>query len=280
MKNRLCVNKYEYFTDKISEAFDGFTFAVLSDLHCCSIGRNNELLIKAVNDINPDVILCTGDMVTNNAKKMGVVIRLFKRLCKKYTVYYAIGNHEAELLENPRSHEKYISYSRALKRLGVIFLDNNSDRIIKDTDYINIYGLNLEKKYYHRIWKKVDLSVGNIKSIFKGCGKDDKLNILLAHNPEYHRLYAGWGADIVLSGHVHGGMVVLPVIGGVISPSYELFPHYDFGKFVENKKSCGCMRASEAEESTMYLSRGLGWHTLPVRLFNPPEMLCITLRRS
>ena len=76
-----------------------------------------------------------------------------------------------------------------------------------------------------------------------------------------------WGADIVLSGHIHGGMVVLPYIGGVIAPSYRLFPHYDFGKY-------------EKDKSTMYLSRGLGSHTIPLRIFNPPEIMNITLRRT
>ena len=90
-------------------------------------------------------------------------------------------------------------------------------------------------------------------------------NILIAHNPEYFKEYADWGADFVLSGHVHGGIMRLPLLGGVISPSYKLFPKYDGGVFREGK-------------STMLLGRGMGSHTLPFRFFNPAELLVVTLK--
>ena len=89
--------------------------------------------------------------------------------------------------------------------------------------------------------------------------------LLLAHNPEYLTAYAGWGANLVLSGHIHGGIMILPFLGGVIAPSYELFPKFDFGKFTE--KNC-----------EMVLSRGLGTHTINIRIFNKPEISVITLK--
>ena len=88
--------------------------------------------------------------------------------------------------------------------------------------------------------------------------------IVLAHNPNYFDTYVQWGADLVLSGHVHGGSVILPFLGGVISTTYELFPKYDFGNFKRGK-------------ADLVLSRGLGMHTIKVRLFNRPEVSVITL---
>ena len=97
-----------------------------------------------------------------------------------------------------------------------------------------------------------------------GTADKDSFNVLLAHNPDYFPAYAQWGADLVLSGHVHGGMVRIPWWKGVVSPSIRLFPKYDGGKFEEGN-------------STMILSRGLGMHTIPVRLFNPAEIVVVEL---
>ena len=97
-----------------------------------------------------------------------------------------------------------------------------------------------------------------------GKANRDRFQILLAHNPVYFEEYARWGADLVLSGHVHGGIVRLPFLGGVISPAFTLFPKYDGGKF-------------ERGDSTMLLGRGLGTHTLPVRMWNPGEIVLVTL---
>ncbi|MDE6892596.1 MAG: hypothetical protein K2P50_12455, partial [Lachnospiraceae bacterium] len=95
-------------------------------------------------------------------------------------------------------------------------------------------------------------------------GRPDKsrATVLIAHNPRYFEVYAGWGADFVVSGHVHGGLMRLPFLGGVISPALKLFPKYDGGEFHEGK-------------STLILGRGLGTHTLPIRIFNPGEVVVI-----
>ena len=70
----------------------------------------------------------------------------------------------------------------------------------------------------------------------------------------------------MLSGHVHGGIMRLPALGGVLSPALTLFPKYDGGMFKE-------------DNSTMILSRGLSSHTPPVRIFNPGELIVIDLNR-
>jgi predicted MPP superfamily phosphohydrolase len=92
-----------------------------------------------------------------------------------------------------------------------------------------------------------------------------KCNLLIAHNPDYFEKYAQWGADLVLSGHVHGGIMKLPLVGGVIAPSYRIFPKYDGGIFRSGK-------------TTMLLGRGMGSHTLPFRFFNPAELYAVTLK--
>lgn len=97
--------------------------------------------------------------------------------------------------------------------------------------------------------------------------KTNIYTILVAHNPEYFDDYAEWGANLVLSGHIHGGMVRLPYLGGVISPKVRLFPEYDAGLFEKNG-------------SYMILSRGLGMHTIPVRINNRAELVEVHLKRK
>ena len=98
-----------------------------------------------------------------------------------------------------------------------------------------------------------------------GKTRRGRCNILIAHNPDYFEEYSDWGADLVLSGHIHGGIMRLPVLGGVIAPSYRLFPKYDGGIFKE-------------KNSTMLLSRGIGSHTIPLRFFNPAELHAVTIK--
>ena len=95
---------------------------------------------------------------------------------------------------------------------------------------------------------------------------DTGYSILLAHNPLYYPAYRDWGADLTLSGHVHGGIIRIPGKGGLLSPDVTFFPKYDGGHFRENGKD-------------LIVSRGLGNHFL-VRVMNPPELLVVTLHRS
>ena len=91
--------------------------------------------------------------------------------------------------------------------------------------------------------------------------------VLLAHNPDYFERYREWGADLVLSGHVHGGVMRLPFFGGVIGTNFRLFPKYDGGLFRE-------------DGATMIVSRGLGAHTIPLRIWNPAELVEIVIRKT
>ena len=125
---------------------------------------------------------------------------------------------------------------------------------------MDIYGLEIDMDYYGK-FKKRNMETEYINRLL-GKQQTSVFNILIAHNPDYFSTYADWGADLVVSGHIHGGLMKLPVLGGVISPALRLFPEYDGGEYKKGK-------------STMILSRGLGTHTLPIRIFNPGELVVI-----
>lgn len=239
-------------------------FILLSDLHGKSFGKENERLLKAIEEENPDGILIAGDMYTaekgkNNTKTADFV----STLAKKYPVYYGNGNHEHKTRLFPEEFGNiYETYMSRIKKDGVIPLINQ--KISCSDLQADIFGLEIDRSYYKKFKQhKMETEYLNQK-----LGRPDKnrFSILIAHNPEFFQAYARWGADLVVSGHVHGGLMKLPVLGGVISPGLKLFPKYDGGIFREGK-------------SLMILGRGLGTHTLPVRIFNPGELIVIRLNK-
>lgn len=135
---------------------------------------------------------------------------------------------------------------------------------------IMFYGLELDYPFY----KKFHKETLTVEEIERQIGKPDPafFTVLITHNPRYFESYAAWGADLVLCGHVHGGIARIPFAGGAISPYITLFPKYSGGRYVLPKK--------DGTESVMILSCGLGMHTLPVRVFNPAELSVIELNRQ
>jgi predicted MPP superfamily phosphohydrolase len=94
-------------------------------------------------------------------------------------------------------------------------------------------------------------------------GKNFK--ILLSHRPELFDLYSENSMDLVFTGHAHGGQIRIPFIGGLIAPDQGIFPKYSSGSYSK-------------DSTTMFVSRGLGNSIFPVRIFNRPEIVVVTLR--
>lgn len=256
--NRFRVVKYSLVSHKVK---DEHKYVVLSDLHNKCYGEKNQRLLKRIHKLEPEAVLIAGDILTAKpGKSYRVALELIKELAVKYPVYYGMGNHETRLFLYPDVYgDMGKNYEEDLKKVQVDFLRNES-RECKDN--IRITGLDMKREYYKRFQKR-PMDAEYLKKTL-GEVNTEEYEILLAHNPDYFEEYAAWGADLVLSGHVHGGMMRLPILGGVVSPAFKLFPKYDGGIFKEGK-------------STMILSRGLGMHTLPIRIFNPGELILITL---
>lgn len=248
---------------KIPKLKKGCRFVMISDLHNKVYGKNNEKVISAVDKAKPDFVVIAGDLITSHAKESIIPgTGLVNELSKRYKIYYAMGNHETKIKKYP---EKYGNmYDRLVKET----MHPNVKLLIDESCILPEYsicltGLELGMAYFAKFKRKemdsdyLEKKLGKVQSQY--C------NILLAHNPEYFEEYAAWGADLVLAGHVHGGIMRLPLLGGVISPSYRLFPKYDGGIFHKG-------------ESTMLLGRGMGAHTLPFRFFNPAELYVVTLK--
>lgn len=249
------VKRYELKSSKIKSPYH---FVVLSDLHDKAFGYQNKKLLDAIDKIKPEAVYIAGDMITAlPGKQYDDTIAFLKALSEKYPVYYGSGNHEYRMRIDTEKYGNMSSeFEETIRNLGIVRLYTGScDSHRKD---VKVYGLEIDRMYYRK-WKMpvmpADYSLQKIGKAEKDC-----FTILLAHNPEYFENYAKTGVDLVLSGHMHGGIARIPFLGGVISPKFRLFPKYDGGLFTK-------------KDTTMILSRGLGCHTIPIRFFNPGELI-------
>lgn len=260
--NRFVVRKYRCREGKIRK---DVKVLLLSDLHNKSFGRGNIRLLKAIDQIAPDLVLIAGDMYTSTAGgDTQTAAELVCALAEKYPVYYGNGNHEHRTRLFPvEFSDMYRKFSEKIESAGVIHLIN--EKVSLPNFNVDIYGLEIDREYYRK-FKGMQMERTYLEKLL-GRPDKDRVSLLIAHNPDYFKSYAAWGADLVVSGHVHGGLMRLPVLGGVVSPAIRLFPKYDGGEFREG-------------DSTMILGRGLGTHTLPIRIFNPGELVVIELCQS
>ncbi len=255
--NRFVIKEYVISSSKLKK---DETMVLLSDLHSKSFGNKNEKLKAAIDRISPDKILVAGDIYTaSKYEDVSTAEDLMRHLAFKYPVYYGNGNHEHKTQLYPEVFgDIYQKYAAVLKETGIRHLVN--EKAVLPEENAEIFGAQIDRMYFGKM-KRVSMEADYMTELL-GKPENKRFTILIAHNPDYFEAYAGWGADLVVAGHVHGGLMKLPFLGGVISPALKLFPKYDGGKF-------------EKDGSVMILGRGLGTHTLPIRIFNPGELVVV-----
>lgn len=267
----LRVVQYTVESAKIPKQMDAYRIAVLADLHDCAVGKDNRLLLTALRQEQPDRVLLAGDMITEHTGRFHFYLayrrarELLLELAGEFPVYYGMGNHESRWKKERDSHSyTFERYRRELEAAGVVFLDNLSAVLGNGSQGIRMTGLELPLLYYR---KGIRIPKLTSAAITKLVGPPDReyFQVLLAHSPQFFQAYLDWGADLVLAGHFHGGMIRLPLVGGLISTYYRPFPRYDRGVF-------------QRGEQQMVVSAGLGNHTIPLRLNNPPELILLTFR--
>lgn len=252
-------------TDKLKKS-DRFVRAVLlADLHDQLWGTGQKQLLQAIEKLSPDLVLCAGDMVLSKKRRgMDHALMLFQELTKRQIPVFACnGNHESRMRECDGDRKKeYLYYTRQLQQMGVRLLINDSCRTKIGTTKLTIHGYEMPMAYYDKFCRR---SYGT-KDLYEKLGrpKPDQFHILLAHNPVYFPTYARWGADLTLSGHLHGGLIRIPGIGGLVTPQVKLFPRYDRGLY-------------KIDGRYMAVSPGLGGHTVPIRICNPPQVYGIII---
>ena len=242
----LCVSEY-------TAAVPGLQRLVqISDLHKRQFGKGQKRLIRKVAALKPEIIVITGDLVSRDVTDFTDTQRLLHRLTALAPVIAVPGNHEAEL--PPAIYERF---RQAVRKSGAVLLENQTVTV----KGVRFAGLFLPTVFFRGggllgFSAAADCTAETMHDLLGTCREH---TVLLAHNPLFFPAYAEWGAALTLSGHVHGGVIRLPGIGGVLSPARRFMPRYDKGVY----------RRGGAQ---MIVSAGLG----KFRLFNPPELCLIT----
>ena len=242
------ITKYEIKNKKIDK---DLTIIFLSDLHNRNITKK---IVDIIKNIKVDIILFGGDMINDDNSENKNFLKLYNEL-KNNTIYYTFGNHEERLEDIERKE-----YLKKLSKTNINLLNNSKINISKN---ITILGLDSELLRYMKFGRK-GLNKEYITNKL-GTINTDKYNILLAHNPLEFASYVQTKADLVLSGHVHGGLARLPFHIPLLSPDYTFLPKYSEGMYKKNN-------------TTMIVSRGLGFsQRIAFRVNNPPEIIIVNL---
>lgn len=237
------------------------TIVQLSDLHNAVFGEDNADLIQAIISSNPDLILITGDLLISSEDDTDIATSLISSLSSIAPVYFSYGNHELEYEE--RTGENIASLFTAA---GATVLDESYVDITVNGTQLRIggvYGYCLPEQYGKTTENSDELK------FMREFEDTDRYKILLSHLPYSwvdYGLTADYDVDLIFTGHVHGGQIRLPFIGGLCEPEIGWFPGQ-------------CAGVYESNGTTTVLSRGLGsaGEKLP-RWNNPPEVVMVKLK--
>ncbi len=254
---QLIVEKEVMYSRKLPAAFEGMKVMLISDLHRKKFGKDYGILLDSVKAASPDIIIFAGDLYSKNEEELGGKVKLMKDLDAIAPVYYAPGNHELHRIE------VWDAMYHKLKSAGINVLRNEMAVVCRGSDRINIYGIQIPLKYFiNKDGTYCSLPVPDSSTISRYLGESDPdhCDLLIGHNPLFFEAYERWGADFVFSGHVHGGVIRLPIAGGILSPERRFFPKYTKGIYRLGK-------------TVMAVSSGLG----KFRINNPSQMMLLTL---
>ncbi len=239
---KLTLSEYEELSDKAPEG--GVKILHLSDLHGKSFGKDNAKLLEIAEKVKPDFIAFTGDIIHKYREKdIAVALAFVEKASRVAPFVYVSGNHEMR-------KTSFRALKVKLKAAGAVVLDNET----AEQCGLSVTGLNAADCKNNKVYEIAP--------------KTDKFKILLAHMPQFFVRYARAGYDLVLSGHAHGGQWRIPFTRvGIYAPGQGLFPKYCSGRHI-----CG--------GTHMIISRGLGNSECPLRLFNRPEAVIITIKKG
>lgn len=249
------LNTYTVSSDALSDAFNGYRIAHVSDLHNAELGDGNEKLLAMLRAAEPGMIAITGDMIDSRNTDVEVALNFAEKAMQIAPCYYVTGNHEARVSE-------YDELKAGLEACGVIVLENEREQIEMSGEFITILGV--DDPSFNTDYLFGDSASVVSSTLAEISTEDDVFTVLLSHRPELFDTYVACGMDLTLSGHAHGGQFRLPFVGGLVAPNQGFFPKYDSGIYTENG-------------TNMIVSRGIGNSILPFRVNNRPEVILIEL---
>ncbi len=263
--NSLEAEEYTISSDRINSEVK---LALISDLHDHTFGEKNEELVQMLKEQEPDLILMAGDMINDISKDSHVAVELIEQVKDIAPVYYSLGNQEEDYIGRGTS-----DLLNELKDAGAIVLDESYQDIQVNGNAIRLGGMydyafaldgnNTTTKESMR---------PSLYQFLTDFQDTDSYRLMMAHRPDsfiFGDATRTWEIDLVVSGHNHGGQVILPFLGGIYGGDQGWFPKYVDG--VHHFKKV----------KNMVITRGLGSgeEKLP-RFNNKPEVVMIYLEKE
>jgi predicted MPP superfamily phosphohydrolase len=226
----------------------------VSDLHLKEYGKNNEKLLSKIKELNPSIIAIGGDSVIYGVPGFDSAITFINEAAKIAPTYFALGNHEWSVIYT----EKNTELLEALQNSGAVYLENDIIEVDVNGNSLVICGI------IDSVYAKNDFS-NSILEEFNNNKYNDKFKLLLSHRPvtiSYTDVTPK--SDLVLSGHEHGGQIVIPFTKqGLYSRNQGWFPKYTSG-------------IHTIADNTVIISTGLSNSDVIVpRVNNRPELVVI-----
>jgi predicted MPP superfamily phosphohydrolase len=233
--------------------FEGFTIGLLSDIHSSAFMTKPEMdaYVKGAMSLGADLLVVTGDFVNSQTEEVYPFAEAFSSLKAPYGVFGVMGNHDFFAQDPER-------VAREVDDCGIALLRNDHSVIEKGKGALYILGVD-DVGRPDRASRLIRTAGFNTPRTIP--------RILLCHRPYFLPQAAEQNIDLVLSGHTHGGQVVLGRFGGLTVTPAALFSPYIWGPYRFNTTS-------------MYVSRGIGTVGIPMRVNCPPEITKIVLTRA
>lgn len=250
---RVVLTSYTFENEKLPKSFDGYKIMVISDIHEADFAEQIKTYIESE---KPNVIAFTGDMAQLPDHEIDETLKIATSKEAEGALICAVsGNHETQ-------GGYYEEIKEKLKKNGVAFLDNKNVWLEEGGEKIRIIGVKdpetdtVTKEHIDEMKKAIEKNL-----------HEEDFSILLMHRANLYPEIKNEGADLILSGHLHGGVIRLPFVGGLVGRGKNsLLPEYEYG-FIK-----------EGSSSAMIVSGGCDKNPKKKRVFNPPEVVLITLK--
>lgn len=241
----------------LPESFTHYRIVQLSDVHDSEFGDHHSELVNKVKMLSPDAIFITGDFIDRNRYDLEQSLEIVRQLQGVAPFYFVTGNHEISTNDVERIKKELIELGVHILTNEAIMLDSGQGEQVAVGGIEDPLSSNLDEKEY--VEQVLDKTFKDVPS--------DIYKVLLSHRPEQFEVYVDRQIDLVFSGHAHGGQIRIPGIGGIVAPGQGWFPKYTSG-------------VHESDKTSMVVSRGLGNSIVPLRVFNRPEVIVVTLKSS
>lgn len=245
----LTTKEYVIMDKDVPDNFDGLKIVHFSDLHYNRAISLNKVksIVKEINDINPDIVVFTGDLIDRDAiisdNDYDELANILGNIKSKYGKYAVIGNHDYEKDKD-----------------GVIKVFHKADFKYLENSYEIIYNKKNEKIFIGGLGNVThnQEDISKMMEYFNDEGNKIDYKIILVHEPDIaDNIVKDYKVNLILAGHSHNGQVRLPIIGAIYKPPYAK-NYYD--------------NYYNLDGTNLYISSGIGVSTVNYRLFNHPSI--------